>query len=234
MGRVLIMNATLKHIVATTYKPLLERYLSKKRVYRYAGIRLEIPPEVFHPGFFSSTRLLLDTIRTFPLADKQFLELGAGSGLISIYATMSGAFVTASDINKVAIKWLHVNSVQNRVNPTIIQSDLFETIPLQTFDIIAINPPYYKKQPRTEAEHAWYCGENGEYFLRLFQQLSTYVHPQTEIRMVLCDGCDINLVAKAAADNGFQLRLLLTKKTLIEKNFIYSIVKKDLPQDLKT
>lgn len=226
MGRILSMNATLKHIVAHTYKPLLERYLSKKRVYRYADIRLDIPPEVFHPGFFSSTKLLLGTIKTFPLANKQLLELGAGSGLISMYAAKSGAMVTATDINKIAIKWLHVNSVQNKVDPTIIHSDLFASIPVQTFDIIAINPPYYKKQPQTEAEHAWYCGENGEYFLRLFQQLSSYVHPCTEIRMVLCDGCDINMVVKAAADNGFLLRLLLTKKTLIEKNFIFSIVKK--------
>ena len=226
------MNAALKHIVAHTYKPLLERYLSKKRVYRYADIRLEIPPEVFHPGFFSSTKLLLETIKSIPLANKRFLELGAGSGLISIYAAKSGAAVTASDINSIAIKWLHINCVQNNVDPVIIQSDLFTAIPPQAFDIIAINPPYYKKQPRTEADHAWYCGENGEYFIRLFQQLTPYIHAQTVLFMVLCDGCDITMIEEAAADSGFQLQLILTKATLLEKNFIYRIVSKHNPVTL--
>ncbi|HKB43764.1 MAG TPA: hypothetical protein VKC90_05220, partial [Chitinophagaceae bacterium] len=80
------MRNTIKHIVAHTYKPLLVKYLSKTRIYKYENIKLEIPPQVFHPGFFFSTRLLLNYIKQVPLKDKSFLEPGCGSGLISIYA----------------------------------------------------------------------------------------------------------------------------------------------------
>lgn len=80
-----------------------------------------------------------------PLKGKKFLELGCGSGLISIAAAKKGARVTASDINPVAVEFLVKNSEENKVEIEVIESDLFNDIPKQPFDIIAINPPYYKK-----------------------------------------------------------------------------------------
>ena len=140
------MRKTLKHIIAHTYKPILARYLAKKRVYRYKDIVLEIPPGIFHPGFFFSTQLLLQCIASFTLQGIKILELGAGSGLISIFAAKKGAKVTATDINPVAVEFLKKNCEKNRVEFEIIQSDLFSDIPGQQFHIIAINPPFYKKK----------------------------------------------------------------------------------------
>lgn len=221
------MRTVLKHIVANTYKPLLVRYLSKTRTYRYGSIRLEIPPQVFHPGFFFSTQLLLRYISTFPLQNKSFLELGAGSGLISIYAAKKGADVTASDISPIAIEYLHINKTNNNAAIEIVQSDLFEKISSKKFDTIAINPPYYKKQPQTLPDHAWFCGENGEYFSGLFSQLHAYIHEQTEVIMVLCDGCDMEMIERIAGENNFRLALLQTKQNMLEKNFIYKIEKQN-------
>jgi release factor glutamine methyltransferase len=217
------MKTALKNIVAHTYKPFLEKYLSKKRVYTYKNIRLQIPPEVFHPGFFTSTQFLLQYVKKLQLPGKKFLELGAGNGLISMYAGKRGASVTATDINPVAIEYLKINTVQNHTRVNIIHSDLFENIPLQQFDIIAINPPYYKKKPDTLLDHAWYCGENGEFFSGLFARLPEYIHQNSEVLMVLCDGCDIGMINHAAARNGLRLTCIETKQTLIEKNFIYKI-----------
>ncbi len=217
------MKTAIKNIVAFTYKPFLEKYLSKKRIYTYGNIKLEIPPEVFHPGFFTSTQFLLQYIKKIPLQDKNFLELGAGNGLISIYAAKQDAKVTATDINSVAIEFLKINSGENNVRLKIVQSDLFEKITLQQFDIIAINPPYYKKDPQTLLDHAWYCGENGEFFFDLFRQLPKYIHKNSEVSMVLCDGCDIDMIEEAASKNGFKLSCVQAKQSLIEKSFIYKI-----------
>jgi release factor glutamine methyltransferase len=219
------MKTVLKHIVAHTYKPLLIKYLSKTRMYKWGGIKLEIPPQVFHPGFFSSTQILLQYINSLPLQNKSLLELGAGNGLIAIHAAKQGAVATATDINPIAVKYLHCNAVQNNVNLEIIRSDLFADIPRQSFDIIAINPPYYKKEPITFGDYAWFCGENGQYFSVLFSQLAGYIHDKTETIMVLCDGCDIAMIEAAAASNGFELQLMLTKQNMLEKNFIYKIEK---------
>ena len=104
-----------------------------------------------------------------------------------------------------------------------IHSNLFDTIPQQQFDFILINPPYYKKKPLSASDYAWYCGENGEYFQKLFTSLSDYMHGHSNVLMVLCDGCDISLIKKLASENSFHLRCVHIKETMIERNYIFKI-----------
>ncbi|HYC29462.1 MAG TPA: 50S ribosomal protein L11 methyltransferase, partial [Chitinophagaceae bacterium] len=108
-----MVQAIVKYFVANTYKPLLVKYLSKNREYTSNGISLEIPPQVFHPGFFHSTKLLLRAVCNLPLKNKTLLELGAGSGLIAMHTERQGAIATASDINPVAIEYLKKNRQRN-------------------------------------------------------------------------------------------------------------------------
>ncbi|RFM26788.1 methyltransferase [Deminuibacter soli] len=217
------MKRVLHLLAGRLYRPLLLKYLSVTRTYTYKGISLLVPPEVFHPAFFFSTRLLLHYISCLQLEGNTFLELGAGSGLIALSAARKKALVTATDINPVAITFLQKNSVANRLPLQIIHSDLFEHIPQQQFDIIAINPPYYKKQPQTFAEHAWFCGENGEYFQRLFSVLPQYMHAQSTVLMILSDGCDIELIERIANTNNCTLQRVFTRQYLMEQNFIFKI-----------
>lgn len=220
------MKTALRHIVSKAYKPLLVRYLEKARMFRYKDILLRVAPEVFHPGFFFTTRFLLQAVGKQPLKGTEFLELGCGSGLIAIYAAKQGAGVTATDINPVAIRFLDENMKRNHVHLTLIESNLFEEIPVQQFDIIAINPPFYKKMPLSIKDHAWYCGEHGEYFSSLFKSLNMYIHSKTQVLMVLFEGCDMNMITGFAEKNGFNLACIETKKNLLEKNFIFRIEKK--------
>jgi release factor glutamine methyltransferase len=219
------MKKIIRHIIGSTYKPLLKKYLAKERRYQHNGLQLRIHPDVFHPGFFFSTKLLLSQIIELPLEGKQLLELGAGSGLIAMSAARKKAVVTATDINPVAVEYLHLNSYANNISLHIFQADVFGYIPPATFDIIAINPPYYKKKPATYSDYAWYCGENGEYFQKLFSQLSAYIHTQSVVLMVLCDGCDIAMIETCAKQYQFAMQKLLTKHNLVETNYIYRITK---------
>ena len=212
-----------KYFIGNTYKPLLVKYLSKNRQYTSHGLTLEIAPQVFHPGFFFSTKLLLKFINKLPLRGKTLLELGAGSGLIAMHTARQGAQSTASDINPIAIEYLAKNKQRNEAAIRIIHSDLFDNIPLEAFDIIAINPPYYKKDPHAPEEYAWFCGKKGEYFERLFNELGNYMHETSDVLMVLCDGCDLDMIGGMAAGKGFRLRCLHERRTLLEKNFIFSI-----------
>jgi len=217
------LRKALKHIVAHTYRPLLALYLAKKRNYRYKDIVLEIPQGVFHPGFFFSTQLLLLYIGNLTLQGKKILELGAGSGLISIFTAKKGAKVTATDINPVAVEYLKKNSEKNGVGFEIINSDLFRDIPRQQFDIIAINPPYYKKKPATINDFAWYCGENGGYFQKLFNGLRGYIYKNSDVLMVLSEDCDINMIERMAAVKNFSLQKIVTKKAIWEYLYIYKV-----------
>lgn len=205
------------------YKPFLVKYLSRTRKYRFKGINLLIPPEVFHPAFFFSTKYLIRYIDKLALEQKSFLELGAGSGLISFCAAKKGARVTATDINPVAVSYLEKNNELNKTNLEIIHSDLFNNISSRTFDIIAINPPYYKKQPQNFAEHAWYCGENGEYFDRLFQALPSYMHQQSTVLMTLSDGCDEPMIRNLAAKHKCTLNRVHSMKNMMEEIYIFKV-----------
>ena len=217
------MNTVLKHIVTRTYKPLLVKYLSKTRVYRYEDIRLEISPQVFHPGFFFSTKILLHHLGGMPITGKKFLELGAGSGLISIKAAKMGAKVTATDINPIATAYLEKNSISNNVSFSIIESDLFSGIAKQVFDMIVINPPYYFEKPTTPGEHAWFCGPKGEYFRGLFQDLSNYITPNSVILMILCEGSKRAVIQSMANELGFEFECIKIVRNIIERNYIYHI-----------
>jgi release factor glutamine methyltransferase len=158
------------------------------------------------------------------LQGKTFLELGAGSGLISFSAEKAGASVTSTDINKTAIVYLEKNREYNNSSIRIIRSDLFNDIPRQQFDFIVINPPYYKKQPTTELEHAWYCGEHGEYFERLFSGIKPYMHSDTNALIILSDDGDIQMVKDIAVKHQCLLALTDQKNMLLETNFIYRII----------
>lgn len=217
------MKQPFKFIVSLTVQPILKRYLSKTRIYRYDGVELIISPEVFHPGVFFSTKFLLRYLLTLPLKGRSFLELGAGSGLISFMAAKHGAVVTASDINPVAIEYLRSNGDRNSLRLNIIHSDLFANIPTQQFDFIAINPPYYKHAPQTNSEHAWFCGENGEYFDRLFRQIGSYLHADSQVLMILSEECDLKMISAYAAANDMALTEIKSKYIFSEKNIIFRI-----------
>lgn len=185
---------------------------------------LTIPPQVFHPGFFFSTQVLWQYLQGMDLKGKKLLELGAGSGYISLSAAKAGAVVTATDINTTAVGHLAKNSRSNKLSITILQSDLFDNIPVQLFDIVAINPPYYKGSPTTEASYAWYCGEQGEYFIRLFEGIKNYIGENSVVVMVLNDECDINFITHTAIKAGFSFHKVQEKRRLWEMEYIYLAV----------
>lgn len=193
----------------------------------YKDVVLEVPPGVFHPGFFFSTRLLATFLSTAELKGKQVLELGAGSGLLSILAAKKGALVTAVDINPTAVTWLQKNAVVNGAEISIVQSDLFANVSGK-FDLVLINPPFYKKTPVTDADHAWYCGEHGEYFEALFAALLQHVKPGGETVMVLSDGCDLQMIGSIAAKHGLELDCFVRKGNIFENLFLFRVKPKHL------
>jgi release factor glutamine methyltransferase len=219
-----MLKRTFKYLVGRVYKPLLAKYLSGTRSYRYKGIHLVIPPQVFHPAFFFSTKILLKYLDKQTLAGKRFLELGAGSGLIAFYAAKKGAKVTASDINPIAIEYLEKNRQRNKdLQIDIILSDLFTEIPESRFDIIAINPPYFRKNPNSAAEYAWYCGEQGEYFNNLFQTIGPYLHQQSQVLIILSEVCDLDMIHSLARKYGWLLKVIQAHTNWIEKLLLYQL-----------
>lgn len=220
----------LRKSVNLFHRPRALFLISTDRKYKWHGLELLIKKGVFHPGLFYSTKFLLQVIRKENLTGKSFLELGAGSGLLSFYAASAGAIVTASDISKTAIEGLkinlrHLKVMGHKLQLTILQSDLFDSIPEQRFDYIVINPPYYPKRAANEAELAWFCGENYEYFGKLFSGLGKYMQLNSKVLLSLSEDCNLDKIMQMASTHQLKLNLFRKKRIGGELNFIFQVVK---------
>ena len=149
------MRKYFKRFVSLFLVPFTRWYLRKERKLVYNGITTHVFPGVFHPGFFHSTKFILSYLSYHPLNGKSLLELGCGSGLISITASKAGANVTASDISLKALENTKHNANINQMFIKIVYSDLFDNIDKIQFDWIVINPPYYARKPESEQDLAW-------------------------------------------------------------------------------
>ena len=203
--------------------PLVKWYLKRNRTYRHQGITLNIPQSVFHPGLFFSTKFLIQYLAKQSLQNKKLLELGAGSGLISLYCCKKGANVTASDINQFALNNLEKNAEKNQCHLQIKHSDLFDQL-VGTYDWIVINPPYYPRKPKNEEEMAWFCGAEFEYFHKLAQQLPLHTHPDSQVIMVLSEDCDLQQIRSIFTENKLLLKLEKTKEFWLEENYIFKVI----------
>jgi len=218
------MRKFFKRVISLILIPATQWYLRKERTYSYQGATIKVSPGVFHPGLFYSTKFLIDYLILQPIRGKSLLELGCGTGLISIVSAKQGAIVTASDLSQAAIHNAAINIKSNEVSVDTIQSDLFDNLHGKIFDWIIINPPYYARNPSNESELAWHCGEHFEYFEKLFKNLHQHVHSRSNVIMVLTLGCDLKNIFLVARNHGFEFKLIEERNVLFDgKDFLYRI-----------
>ena len=71
------------------------------------------------------------------------LEIGTGSGLVSMYASRLTDDITATDINYNALELAEENFEKNNINTIKLEfGDLFEPVKDKKFDVILFNTPY--------------------------------------------------------------------------------------------
>lgn len=191
------------------------RYIRRERIYKHAGLRLAIPPGVFHPGVFLSTPVFISFLQEIDFQDKTVLDVGTGSGLIALFAARRGALVTALDINPLACETARRNAEKNNLPLRIVESDLFDNLPPQSFDYLLINPPYFPRDPVSAAEHAFFAGDNFGYFEKLFSCMPAFMHRaprRTEVWLIMSKDAHFEKIKTVAAARGICLEIVLEKK----------------------
>ncbi|MEQ8424447.1 MAG: methyltransferase [Cyclobacteriaceae bacterium] len=215
---------TLAQSLTAPIRSFIRWYLKKPRSFTYNEIKAIVLPGVFHPGFFHSTKILLDYLSGLELKDQTFLEIGSGTGVISVCAALRKAKVTAIDISPAAVENTFLNQINNKVEFTVLKSDLFEKLDSAQFDWVVINPPYYPSKAQSDADYAWYCGEGHEYFHKLFSQLRQFIHAQSQVLIVLSEVCDLDTIFSIGRINSFEFDKILEKKVWVDgHNYLFLI-----------
>lgn len=165
-------------------KPL--QYITQKQ--EFMGMEFFMNENVLIPQ--PDTEILVETVldicKRYGNQSLRILDLCTGSGAIAIsLSKILNTQVFASDVSIKALKVAEKNNVMNNTKVEFIESNLFEKINGEKFDIIVSNPPYIKneeikslsKQVQNEPYIALAGGEDGlDFYRKIIDEAYKYIN----------------------------------------------------------
>lgn len=165
-------------------KPL--QYITQKQ--EFMGIDFFVNEDVLIPQ--PDTEILVETVldicKKYDKQSLRMLDLCTGSGAIAIsLSKILNTQVFASDVSAKALKVAEKNNVMNNTKVEFIESNLFEKINGEKFDVIVSNPPYIKneeikllsKQVQNEPYIALAGGEDGlDFYRKIIDEAYKYIN----------------------------------------------------------
>ncbi|MEO8512940.1 MAG: HemK2/MTQ2 family protein methyltransferase [Ignavibacteria bacterium] len=202
-------------------KPKMERVVRET----ISGFSFTIRPTVFNPKDFISSKIFAEYIKAIDLTGKTILDMGSGSGVVSIFAASKGANCVACDINPVAVRCITENALQNKFSSQIkvYESDLFESLNSMVvpgFDIIFFNPPYYKGNPHNNFERAFKGGPNLEVIDQFLLDAKKHLAPGGTICLLVSTDMDMDDLYSRLHNFGYVYKILQTNKKFFETFYI--------------
>jgi len=222
------MKNKFRRIYSLIYFNLIhKRKLNRTVTEKIKGFTFSVYPTVFNPKDYYSSVIIAEFISDIKdIKDKHLLDMGCGSGIISVFAASSGAYCTAVDKNPESVKCAKDNAAQNKLDNKIVsvESDLFAKLEGENvYDIITFNPPYYKGEPANDFEMAFKGGENLEVIQRFFESAGKYLTVNGVIYLITSSDSNLNLTEEIIKTYNFKFEVVLREKRIFETFYIYKI-----------
>ncbi len=129
--------------------------------------------DVYEPR--EDSLLMLETLEAEMLHGKELLDVGCGSGVLSLFAASRGAKVTACDVDDLAIENVTRAARTLGLNVRAVVSDAWSRIS-ESFDVVLMNPPYLPSEHSIDA--AVDGGRDGIAILERFaEELRSHLQP---------------------------------------------------------
>ncbi len=200
----------------------------------FYGNRILVNENVLIPRFETETLIekTNDYIKNLKFKSSSLLELGTGSGCISISLKKLNPKleITAIDISRKALCLAKKNAKINKVKINFINKDLFKLNLLNKYDILISNPPYLIKgeniDSKTEYEPsiALYADESGlNFYIKIFEIAKESLNKKFLIALEIDE--DRSSELKKIAKNFFKTAKIKLEKDLNNKDrylFIYN------------
>jgi len=166
------------------------------RKVQYLGKEFLVYPDTFWP--FADSLPLVKHFRIHP--GESVLDVGTGSGVIGIFACYQGAArVVGVDINPSAVRSATHNAKMHGFAGTmeVRQSDLFDALGEQHFDVITANLPFRNKQAHdVVAMSQWDTDFRTN--TRFFEGVGRHLHPKGRIYFVQSNFGEIEAMMRLA------------------------------------
>ncbi|MBI1935988.1 methyltransferase [Candidatus Woesearchaeota archaeon] len=212
---------------------ILRESMKEKVKYKVVilGKEFVVYPNVFSPKYFKDTEFFA---KCLPIKKgDEFLEIGCGTGIISVFASAKGAStITAIDINPAAIKNtkenIRLHNIKN--NFKVLKGDIFKPLKDHKFTVIFWNTPFgfttknnltvlekavfdeNYKSTRDFIKQAWkYLKKNG----RLVIGFSSTLGHLTELRKILIEnGYTIKILKQTLSKEAYNVKFELIEARL--------------------
>ena len=151
------------------------------------------------------------------------LEIGTGSGLVSMYASLLTDDVTATDINYNALELAEKNFKLNNINTIKLEfGDLFEPVKDKKFDVILFNTPYLPTDSEDiindDLNYAFDCGLDGSKVIdRFINEVSNHLNDKGIVQIIQSSLSDNNRTLDMFDRNGFVAEIAESEKFFFEE-----------------
>lgn len=151
------------------------------------------------------------------------LEIGTGSGLVSMYASLLTDDVTATDINYNALELAEKNFKLNNISTIKLEfGDLFEPVKDRKFDVILFNTPYLPTDSddiiNDDLNYAFDGGLDGRKVIdRFINQVSNHLNDKGIVQIIQSSLSDNDRTLDMFDRNGFVAEIAESEKFFFEE-----------------
>ena len=151
------------------------------------------------------------------------LEIGTGSGLVSMYASLLTDDVTATDINYNALELAEKNFKLNNISTIKLEfGDLFEPVKDRKFDVILFNTPYLPTDSddiiNDDLNYAFDGGLDGRKVIdRFINQVSNHLNDKGIVQIIQSSLSDNDRTLDMFDRDGFVAEIAESEKFFFEE-----------------
>ena len=190
------------HSIPRQAKRLEERHTDTSLEVDICGMKIVVEPGVYQTS--GDSELMAEVVDIGK--DQSFLEIGCGTGVVSIVVAKQVACGIGVDINEKAVANARRNAeTQKAKNLEFLVSNVFEKV-VGDFDVIICNPPYTKHDVRDNIDRMFWDPED-DMKRTFFKEAESHLKPGGKIYFGWADFADIDteLPFKLAEENGYVL-----------------------------
>jgi release factor glutamine methyltransferase len=176
----------------------------------YRDIAIDVPGKIYVPA--EDTKLIAHVLEEEEIKGKKVLEMGCGSGLLSIITAKKGAIVTSTDLDTEAIKTASANAAANKARIRFVESDLFQNVSGK-YDMIVFNPPYLPDEECEKKDITYWGGKTGrEVVERFIKAAKPFIRTGGEILLLISSLTGEKEVLALFHENGFKAEIVRKQK----------------------